>query len=151
MEFKKYDIQDGIGIKLLQRAGLVTAIITGRVSESVTLRGRELGVNDVIQDPDARKLPALLRLLRHHHIGLNEAAFVGDDLPDLPVLRAVALPVVVANSSVDARRAARLRLTRRGGEGAVREFAELLLRARGQWRAVVEEYLASRVVVEERP
>jgi 3-deoxy-D-manno-octulosonate 8-phosphate phosphatase (KDO 8-P phosphatase) len=146
LEFKRYDIQDGLGIKLLQRAGLVTAIITGRVSESVVMRGRELGVDEVIQDPHARKLPALVRILQRHGIGLDEAAFVGDDLPDLPVLRAVALPVVVANSSDDATRVARLRLSRRGGEGAVREFCELLLRARGDWQPLVDAYLESRLV-----
>jgi len=145
LEFKRYDIQDGIGIKLLQRAGLITAIITGRVSESVTVRARELGVTDLVQDPHARKLPALQKMLNEHGIELHQVAFVGDDLPDVPVLRAVALPVVVANSSQAAISAAKLRLERQGGHGAVREFAELLLRARGQWNDVVDNYLRDRV------
>ncbi|HEX7120847.1 MAG TPA: HAD-IIIA family hydrolase [Gemmatimonadaceae bacterium] len=146
MEFKRYEIQDGLGIKMLQRAGIITAIVTGRVSESVALRARELGVDDVVQDPHARKLGAVRRMLDRHGIGWDETAFVGDDLPDLPVLREVALPVVVANATADARRAAKLRLTRRGGEGAVREFAELLLRARGQWNELVEWYVQTRVM-----
>jgi len=144
LEFKRFDIQDGLGVKLLHRAGIGTAIITGRVSESVAISAQELGVDDVVQDEHARKLPALRRILERRQFGLHEAAFVGDDLPDLAVLRAVALPVVVANSSPDARSAAKLHLTRRGGEGAVREFAELLLRARGEWQALVDWYVESR-------
>ncbi len=144
VELKRFDIQDGVGVKMLQRAGIVTAILTGRVSESVALRASELGIDDVVQDPHARKLPALRRLLERHGIGLGEAAFVGDDLPDLSVLRAVALPVVVGNSSPDAWRVAKVRLTRAGGHGAVREFAELLLRARGDWESLVREYVDSR-------
>lgn len=144
LEFKHYHIQDGLGIKMLQRAGIVTAIVTGRVSESVALRARELGVDDVVQDPHARKLGAVRRMLERHGIGWHEAAFVGDDLPDVSVLRAVALPVVVANATPDARRSATLRLTRRGGDGAVREFVELLLRARGEWNELVEWYVRSR-------
>lgn len=146
MEFKRYEIQDGLGIKMLQRAGIITAIVTGRVSESVALRAQELGVDDVVQDPHARKLGAVRRMLDRHGIGWDETAFVGDDLPDIPVLREVALPVVVANATADARRIAKLRLTRRGGEGAIREFAELLLRARGQWSELVEWYVRSRVM-----
>jgi 3-deoxy-D-manno-octulosonate 8-phosphate phosphatase (KDO 8-P phosphatase) len=144
IELKRYEIQDGLGIKLLQRAGITTAILTGRVSESVALRARELGIDEVAQDAHARKLPALRRMLGRLGIALDEAAFVGDDLPDLAVFRAVALPVVVANASPDARRAAKVRLTRRGGDGAVREFAELLLRARGEWGSLVDWYVASR-------
>ena len=144
VELKRFDIQDGVGVKMLQRAGIVTAILTGRVSESVALRASELGIDDVVQDPHARKLPALRRLLERHGIGLGEAAFVGDDLPDLSVLRAVALPVVVGNSSPDLRRVAKVRLARAGGHGAVREFAELLLRARGDWESLVRDYVDSR-------
>lgn len=143
-ETKRYDIQDGLGIKMLQKAGIIVAIITGRVSASVTLRGQELGVDDVVQDPHARKLPALRRLLDAHGLTLAEAAFVGDDLPDLGVLRVVGLPACVANCTEEVFQASRVRLTRHGGQGAVREFAELLLKARGEWDALVDWYVASR-------
>jgi 3-deoxy-D-manno-octulosonate 8-phosphate phosphatase (KDO 8-P phosphatase) len=144
MEFKRYEIQDGLGIKMLQRAGLLVAIITGRVSESVAIRARELAVDEVVQDGHARKLPALRAMAARHGIGLHEVAFVGDDLPDLGVLRAVGLPVVVANASPDARTAARYQLDRRGGDAAVREFAEVLLTARGEWDGLVAWYVDSR-------
>lgn len=145
MEFKRYDIQDGLAIKLLQQAGIVTAILTGRVSDSVALRAEELGVQEVAQDHHARKLPALQRMLARHGCTLEEVAFLGDDLPDLAVLRVVGLPVAVANATPEARRAASLQLTRPGGHGAVREFAEILLRARGQWDELVEAYVRSRI------
>ncbi len=144
VELKRYDIQDGLGIKMLQQAGIVTAIITGRESESVALRAKELAVDEVVQDVQARKLPALRRILERRGLDWSEVAFVGDDLPDIAVMRAVALPVAVANASANAVQTAKLRLTKAGGQGAVREFVELLLRARGDWDAQVERYVASR-------
>jgi len=146
VELKRYDIQDGLGIKMLQQAGLRTAIVTGRESVSVALRAEELGVDDVVQDNQARKVPALRRLLERRELEWNEVAFVGDDLPDLGVLRLVGLPVAVGNASPEARKACALQLTRDGGAGAVREFCEILLRARGEWDAQVEAYVASRSV-----
>jgi 3-deoxy-D-manno-octulosonate 8-phosphate phosphatase (KDO 8-P phosphatase) len=144
-EFKRYDIQDGLGVLLLRMAGLRVAIVTGRVSESVRLRALELSADDLVQDPHARKLPALKRIAAERGIGLDEMAFLGDDLPDVGALRAVGLPVAVGNATDEARRAAArgLQLTRTGGRGAVREFAEVLLRARGEWDACVERYVAT--------
>lgn len=144
VELKRYDIQDGLGIKMLQQAGLLTAIITGRESESVALRARELAVDEVVQDNQARKVPALRKMLERRGLDWSEVAFVGDDLPDLGVMRLVGLPVCVANASAEARRAASIHLQKQGGAGAVREFCELLLRARGDWDALVERYVASR-------
>jgi 3-deoxy-D-manno-octulosonate 8-phosphate phosphatase (KDO 8-P phosphatase) len=143
MEFKRFDILDGIGIKMLQLAGIEVAIITGRVSDAVALRAKELAINDVVQDVHARKLPALRKLLATRGIEERDVAFVGDDLPDLAVLRVVGLPVVVANCTEDVAQLG-IRLTRKGGHGAIREFAELLLRARGEWDALVEAYVKSR-------
>ena len=144
LELKRYDIQDGLGVKFLQSAGIVTIIVTGRVSESVRLRGHELGIEHVIQDAHARKLPALIRLVERLGIALEDTAFVGDDFPDLGALRAVGLPVAVANAAPEIVRECRLQLTRAGGHGAVREFAELLLKARREWDAVVARYVAER-------
>jgi 3-deoxy-D-manno-octulosonate 8-phosphate phosphatase (KDO 8-P phosphatase) len=143
IEFKRFDILDGLGIKMLQLAGIEVAIITGRVSDAVALRAKELAITDVVQDTHARKLPALRKLLAAKGIHERDVAFVGDDLPDLAVLRVVGLPVVVANCTEDVAQLG-LRLTRNGGRGAVREFAELLLRARGEWEPLVESYVKSR-------
>jgi 3-deoxy-D-manno-octulosonate 8-phosphate phosphatase (KDO 8-P phosphatase) len=144
MEFKRYEIQDGLGIYLMQRAGLRVAIVTGRVSESVRLRAAELGIEDVAQDAQAQKLPSFLAMLERHGIALSEAAFIGDDFPDMAVLRRVGLPVAVGNAVPEVKAACAVHLRRSGGQGAVREFAELLLKARGEWDAVTEKYVAER-------
>jgi 3-deoxy-D-manno-octulosonate 8-phosphate phosphatase (KDO 8-P phosphatase) len=83
-------------------------------------------------------------MLERRGLDWSEVAFVGDDLPDLGVMRLVGLPVAVGNASFEARRAATVQLSRQGGAGAVREFCELLLRARGEWDTQVERYVASR-------
>jgi 3-deoxy-D-manno-octulosonate 8-phosphate phosphatase (KDO 8-P phosphatase) len=147
-EFKRYDIQDGLGIRFLRDAGILVAIVTGRVSESVRLRADELEVDELAQIRDAFKLPALLRMLEERGIDVAECAFVGDDFPDLAVLRVVGLPVAVGNAVPEVARECAVRLTRTGGRGAVREFAELLLRARGEWDAVTERYVRERSVRE---
>lgn len=144
VELKRYDIQDGLGVVLLRQAGIRTAIITGRESQSVALRAEELQVDDVIQDRHARKVPALAALIERLGFSWDEVAFVGDDLPDLGVLRRVGLPVCVGNATAEVRRVASVQLTRHGGAGAVREFVELLLTARGEWVTQVEAYVASR-------
>ncbi|MEO8560764.1 MAG: HAD hydrolase family protein [bacterium] len=144
VELKRYEIQDGLGIHLMQRAGLRVVIITGRVSESVRLRALELDVEDVAQDSRAHKLPAFLAMLDRHGIAPKEAAFLGDDFPDLAVLRLVGLPVAVGNAVPEIRAECTLQLTRTGGAGAIREFAELLLRARGEWESVTKRYVSER-------
>ncbi|MCE2902665.1 MAG: KdsC family phosphatase [Gemmatimonas sp.] len=145
-EFKRFDIQDGLGIVMLRECGLTLAIITGRVSEAVAMRAKELRVEHVVQDVHARKLPALRRLCADLDCPLDDVAFVGDDLPDLGVMRGVGLPVAVGNAVPEVRRLATLQLTACGGRGAVREFAEALLQARGEWMDAVERYVRSRSV-----
>lgn len=143
-EFKRYDIQDGLGIYFLRAAGLIPVIVTGRVSMSVELRARELGIEHVAQDSDAQKLTGLRRILDRLGVGMEQVAYIGDDFPDLAILRRVALPVAVANAVPEVRAACKVHLSRAGGRGAVREFAELLLLARGAWSEVVERYVAER-------
>lgn len=147
-ELKRYDIQDGLGIWLLRSAAIKVVIVTGRVSHSVAHRARELDVDAVRQEPNAMKLGLWRTLLHEFNLTNAQAAFVGDDLPDLPILREVALPVAVGNSVIEVQRACKLHLTRRGGFGAVREFSEILLQARGEWNSVVERYVSSRSVTD---
>ncbi len=144
LELKRYEIQDGLGVHFLREAGLLVVIVTGRVSESVRLRAAELAVDDVAQDAQARKLPAFRRILERHDIAPEEAAFIGDDFPDMGILRIVGLPVAVGNAVPEIREVCKLQLERRGGHGAVREFTELFLAARGEWNTVVERYVAAR-------
>jgi 3-deoxy-D-manno-octulosonate 8-phosphate phosphatase (KDO 8-P phosphatase) len=143
-ELKRYDVQDGLGMAMLRECGIKVVILTGRVSESVAIRARELRVDACVQDSQARKLPALRRLCADWDIALDDVAFVGDDLPDLAVMRAVGLAVAVRNAAIEIRRAAHLQLDAHGGRGAVREFSEALLHARDEWIDAVERYVRSR-------
>jgi 3-deoxy-D-manno-octulosonate 8-phosphate phosphatase (KDO 8-P phosphatase) len=110
----------------------------------VRLRAEELEVDEVHQDPSAAKLRIVQEMLERLGIGWDETAFVGDDLPDLAILRRVGLPAVVGNATSDARACAAWAARRDGGRGAVREFAEALLTARGVWAERVEAYVSDR-------
>ncbi|HYJ79677.1 MAG TPA: HAD family hydrolase [Longimicrobiaceae bacterium] len=144
VEMKRFDIQDGLGIRMVQEAGITVAIVTGRESHAVRLRAQELGVVEVHQDRTAAKLRIFQEMLERLEISWEDTAFLGDDLPDLPILRRVGLPAVVGNATADARACAVWAGRREGGRGAVREFAEALLAARGDWSARVEGYVADR-------
>jgi 3-deoxy-D-manno-octulosonate 8-phosphate phosphatase (KDO 8-P phosphatase) len=144
VELKRYDIQDGLGIRFLRDAGIRVCLVTGRVSESVRIRAHELEIDDVAQDALARKLPAFQRILDRHDLRMDEAAFVGDDFPDMGIMRAVGLPIAVSNAVPEIKAIAQVRLTSSGGRGAVRECAELLLKARGEWNDLVERYVSER-------
>jgi 3-deoxy-D-manno-octulosonate 8-phosphate phosphatase (KDO 8-P phosphatase) len=144
VELKRFHIEDGLGVHFLRAAGIKVVIVTGRVSESVRQRAAELNIDDLAQDSQARKLPAFRKMLDRFSVTAEDAAFVGDDLPDLAILRHVGLPVAVGNAVKEVKECCSLKLTRMGGHGAVREFTELLLRARGEWDELVEEYVATR-------
>lgn len=144
VELKRYDIQDGLGIRFLRDAGIRVCLVTGRVSESVRIRAHELEIDDVAQDALARKLPAFQRILDRHDLRMEEAAFVGDDFPDMGIMRAVALPIAVGNAVPEIKAIAQVHLTSNGGRGAVRECTELLLKARGEWDEIVERYVTER-------
>ncbi len=144
VELKRFDIQDNVGLKLLKAAGIRIVVVSGRTSPATTLRVAELEIDDVVQDDGARKLEPFEALLAKHGVGMDEAAFVGDDLPDLPVLRRVALPVAVANAAAEVAAVCHHTTRARGGHGAVREFCEALLKAREEWEPMVQRYLAER-------
>jgi 3-deoxy-D-manno-octulosonate 8-phosphate phosphatase (KDO 8-P phosphatase) len=140
-ELKRFDIQDGIGVVLLRLAGLRVVVLSGRRSDATELRATELSVDACLQEHYASKVPAFENALAQFGVSWDEAAFLGDDLPDVPVLQRVGLPVAVANATADARALARHTTRAAGGRGAVREFVEELLRARGEWEQTVAAYL----------
>ena len=144
VELKRYEIQDGLGIAMLRLVGVHVAIVTGRVSESVRLRAQELGVEDVAQDPDGHKLAGFTQILSRRAVRPDESAFVGDDFPDISLLRLVGLPVAVGNAVPEVRAICRHHLERVGGRGAVREFAEDFLKARGEWETAWHRYVDAR-------
>lgn len=130
-ELKSFNIKDGLGIKLMQRAGVEVSIITGRQSNIVERRARELGIDTIIQGRED-KLTALLELCDAKGLQLSECAYMGDDLPDLAAVRAAAIGMTVADASPLVLASADWRSTQPGGNGAVREACESLLAARGQ-------------------
>jgi len=144
VELKRFDIQDGLGVKMLQWAGIEVAVVSGRVSDATRVRARELGITECHQDPDAEKLPLVRGILEDRKLEASQAAHLADDLADLPVLRVVGLPAAVANAVPEVRDASVWTGARQGGKGAVREFARALLEARGEWTTLVEDYCDAR-------
>ena len=144
VEFKRFHILDGLGVKLLRAAGIPVVLVSGRESGATVERARELDVDELVQNADAQKLPAFERILECRGLRLADCAFVGDDLADLPLLKRVGLPIAVANAVPEVKQAARLVTQAAGGDGAVREVAEVLLRARGEWQEVLSHYLRER-------
>jgi 3-deoxy-D-manno-octulosonate 8-phosphate phosphatase (KDO 8-P phosphatase) len=138
-ETKSFDIRDGLGMKLLSQAGITVAIITGRHSPMVKQRALDLGIGDVIQGRED-KLVALTELCTQHGIELNAAAYMGDDLPDLSAVASAGLGATPANGHAEVKSAATWVAESCGGDGAVREFVEALLIARGQWQEVVKAF-----------
>ncbi len=146
VELKRFHVNDGLAIKLLRDAGLVVVFVSARRSEATELRARELKVDELVQDN--HKLPAFEAMLARRGVTWDESAFVGDDIPDLPILRRVALPIAVANAVPEVKAAVRLVTAAAGGQAAVREVAEIILKARGVWEELVQQYLQERGDVE---
>ncbi len=134
-----FDILDGHGIKLALRFGLLLAIITGRESEVVAQRARELGIPELHQKA-LDKLVVFQDLLARHALAPPQVGCMGDDLLDLPLLRRAGLAITVPGAVDEVRAAAHYVTRRPGGQGAVREAIELLLKAQGHWPAVMERY-----------
>jgi len=144
IELKRFDIQDGIGVKMLQWSGLDVAWVSGRFSEATSIRARELGVDECHQEPNAYKLGVVRRLMERKNVSWDEVAMVADDIPDLSVFEQVGLRAAVGNATPAVARVAHWQAERRGGHGAVREFCEALLDARGALDAVIERYVQER-------
>ena len=141
-EGRRFHVHDGLGIHMLRRADLVVAIVSGKVSAPVRRRAEALGIMEVHQVSPFGKLEAVDDILRRVGATWDEAAFLADDLADLPVLREVGLPAAVANAVPEVKEAADWVGDVCGGAGAVREFSEALLRGRAEWDALVEGYVA---------
>jgi 3-deoxy-D-manno-octulosonate 8-phosphate phosphatase (KDO 8-P phosphatase) len=138
VEMKAFHSQDGAGLKLARDAGLRTGVISGRDSAAVTRRAAEVGMEFVYQGR-AEKLSAYEEILRVAGVRDAEVAYIGDDLPDLPVLERVGLAVAVANAVPEVRRAAHHVTRRTGGDAGVREAIEGILKAQGKWRSVANQ------------
>jgi 3-deoxy-D-manno-octulosonate 8-phosphate phosphatase (KDO 8-P phosphatase) len=143
IELKRFHIRDGLGIKLWQRAGHHFGLITGRASHIVQLRAVELGVDIVRQGID-EKLPVVKQILAERKLQPEQVCYVGDDLPDLPVLRYVGLSVAVGDGCEDLLHSVHYVTRSHGGRGALREVVELILKAQGRWDDVLQKYGSSK-------
>jgi YrbI family 3-deoxy-D-manno-octulosonate 8-phosphate phosphatase len=130
-ELKKFNTRDGMGIKMLQAAGLITAFITKEKTAVVEQRGRKLAVPEVHQGADD-KLSVLKSLVGKYGLTLEQVAFIGDDVNDLEALRAVGLSAAPADALPAVLTCVHHVCAKKGGEGAVRELADLILAARGK-------------------
>jgi len=141
-ESKLFNTLDGHGIRMWRRAGMKVAFLSGRESEPTNRRAEQLGVDYCIQDSH-EKLPSFEKLLAQVNLSANQAAYIGDDLPDLPVVRRAGFGVAVANAVDEVRQYADYVTTRRGGSGAVREVIEYILKDIGVWDELTSRYFPS--------
>ena len=138
-EIKSFHVRDGHGLKMLQKAGIQIAIITGRHSKVVERRAHELGITEVYQRCHIKTV-AYDDLLEKFGIEDKETAYVGDDIVDIPIFKRVGLSIAVADAVDEAKREALFVTNNRGGRGAVREVCELILKSNGKWEEFIDEY-----------
>lgn len=141
IELKRFHIRDGLGIKLWRRAGHRFGLLTARNSHIVKVRAAELSI-DIIRQGFENKLPAALEICRELHLSPAQVCYIGDDLTDLPVMRAVGLGIAVADAAQEVKQAAGFVTNLAGGNGAVREAIEQLLKAQMRWDDLIYQYLA---------
>jgi len=137
VETKRFHVRDGTGIRIWSRLGYQVALITGRSGQAVQHRAAELGIEHVIQ-ASTDKAASLDEILTKLSLEPAQAAILGDDLPDLPMLRKAGYPMAVADAVAEVRQVAAFVTTRAGGNGAVREAVEHLLSAKGRWNEAVD-------------
>lgn len=138
-ETKAFYVQDGLGLQALKQSGIILAIITGRSSAMVDRRAKELGISHIIQGQDD-KLTALVELAKKLGIELSHCAYIGDDLPDLKAVREVGFGISVPNGCEQTRAVSDYITTKTGGNGAVREVCELILKAQNNFDAFIATF-----------
>lgn len=139
-EIKSFHVRDGLGLRLLMNAGIEVIIITGRKSEVVAQRARELGIREVYQG--IKDKGALCeKLMRQKQLEKDQLCCIGDDLPDLPLLHRAGLSIAVADAAPEVRQDAGMITKSKGGKGAVREVCEIILKAREKWAEALLPYM----------
>jgi len=138
LEIKTFDAHDGQGISLGRTAGLRMGVITGRESAALRRRMKELSV-EFIYEKQAHKIAAYEEILQKAEVNEDEVAFLGDDLPDLTVMRRVGLAVAVGNAAPEVKQIAHYTTARNGGKGAARELVELILKSKGSWEEMIDK------------
>jgi 3-deoxy-D-manno-octulosonate 8-phosphate phosphatase (KDO 8-P phosphatase) len=138
-EIKEFNVRDGLGVKLAQRAGVAVALLTSRQSPTIERRARELGIADVVQSA-ANKLTETEKLAQKIGVTLDQILYIGDDLPDLAPMTRAAITAAPSDAAPEVLAAATWKLAHAGGRGAFRELVERLLHERGDWEALVREF-----------
>ena len=138
-EIKIFDVKDGHGIKLLMRAGIDVAIITARESQVVLHRAKNLGI-DMVYQKAMDKVEAFNEILQKKQLSEKEVAYVGDELVDIPLLRKVGFAAAVKDAVEDLKMYVDFITEKNGGQGAVREICELILKTQGKWGEATEKY-----------
>jgi 3-deoxy-D-manno-octulosonate 8-phosphate phosphatase (KDO 8-P phosphatase) len=138
-EFKIFHVRDGHGIKILVRAGIQVALITGRQSKVVERRARELGITELYQRCHIKTV-AFDHIIEKYGLKEKEVAYVGDDIVDIPVFKRVGISIAVNDATDEAKEFAAMVTKNRGGRGAVREVCDFLLKAKGLWEPATREY-----------
>lgn len=136
-ETQVFNVRDGLGIRMLMEAGIKVGIVTGRRSMALAHRCSNLGIR-IVKAGVTDKAAALATILYETGVAAAAVAFVGDDLPDLPIMRRVGIPIAVGDAHDLVQQAAVLTLRSTGGHGAVRELSERILKARGEWESLVD-------------
>ena len=149
LEVKSFHAHDGTAFSLARLGGLKTGLITKRVSETVRMRARDLKIEHLYQG-SAEKIVAFHEILAKENLKPEEAAFVGDDIIDLPVMRHCGLAFAVANAREDVKDEAHVITDHRGGEGAVRDAVEYILKAQGLLARCVDAYISDRTLAEDQ-
>src|SRR5438128_10531490 len=144
LEWKVFHVRDGSGLKLWHNAGKRSAVISGRSARVVEVRAAELGISYVLQGA-GDKGPAYQRVLTEMGVRPEQVCFIGDDVPDLPIVHNCGLAVAVADACSEVRTDAHYVTRAKGGRGAVRETVELILRCQNRWQAVVDIFRNKRI------
>lgn len=141
IEFKGFHAHDGVGVSLARVGGLRTGLITKRFSETVALRARDLKL-EFVEQGSQDKGSALKEIAKQANLNLDEVAFVGDDIVDLPAMRAGGLAIAVKNARAEVKEEAHYVTPHAGGDGALRDAIEFILRAQGKWKKSLADYIA---------
>jgi 3-deoxy-D-manno-octulosonate 8-phosphate phosphatase (KDO 8-P phosphatase) len=143
LEAKGFHAHDGTAISLAKLAGIKTGLITKRISETVAIRARDLKLDHIYQGIQD-KLTAFREILAKEKLDASEATFVGDDVIDLPVMWNCGLAIAVANARAEVKKDSHYVTPHGGGDGALRDAVEFILKAQGKWKNVVESYIGER-------
>jgi 3-deoxy-D-manno-octulosonate 8-phosphate phosphatase (KDO 8-P phosphatase) len=138
-EIKCFNVQDGLGIECAIKCGIQIYWISSRKSKAVLLRAKELKINKLYQDVKDKKT-VVEKIIKENKLSSSEISYIGDDLVDISVMKLVGLPIAVANACPEVKKHATIVTQAKGGQGAVREAIELILKKQGCWEKIIKKF-----------